>query len=78
MIERLNGWACVLCVQHPYRLEVDVPRLSLIVEKSGCRVALTEMSYNFVIRTIQVKNLLAKVRSQYPLIDPTSMRPLHG
>jgi hypothetical protein len=58
-------------------LEVDVPRLSLIVEKSGCRVALTEMSYNFVIRTIQVKNLLAKVRYHDPLIDPTSMHPLH-
>jgi hypothetical protein len=52
----------VLCVQHPYRLEVDVPRLSLIVARSGCRVALTEQSYSLVIRGIQVKSLLSKVR----------------
>jgi hypothetical protein len=65
MIERLNRWACVLCVQHPYRLEVDVPRLSLIVERSGCRVALTDQSYSLVIRGIQIKSLLAKVCSHH-------------
>lgn len=51
-------------LQHPYRLELDVPRLKLIVENSGCRVALTDTDYSLVIRAIYVKNLLSKVSSQ--------------
>ena len=46
---------------HPYRMDVDLPRLNLIVKNSGCKVALTDSQYMLVIRGIAVKNMLSRV-----------------
>ena len=47
--------------QHPYRMDTDLPRLNLIVNNSGCKVALTDSQYMLVIRGIAVKNMLSRV-----------------
>lgn len=46
---------------HPYRMETDLPRLNMIVNNSGCKVALTDSQYMLVIRGIAVKNMLSRV-----------------
>lgn len=47
--------------QHPYKFETDVPRLNLIVQNCGARVALTDSQYMMVIRSVAVKNVFSRV-----------------
>lgn len=42
-------------------MDTDLPRLNLIVNNSGCKVALTDSQYMLVIRGIAVKNMLSRV-----------------